>query len=395
MGCVSSKLVKRNLKQKVVFGSGDLPNHVVSLTSSTYGALKLDQKQKHPKTQTQLVEKTVKRNEEDEVEKRKEGNGSKGGEVGWKVEEELEVINTWELMEDLEEETIIPKIQVNQIRRVRRLVDQVSSPKERKLGGKGKENRGRQQCYTTPRSRSKSGLKLTSNSTNNKVRKASSMSMDESPRRSNSNSNSSSTATTRRRSLGPLFDPELIESVEKELSVESSNVVKKKKKNDEKSDSGVGVPVGGENCVVMYTTTLRGIRKTFEECNAVRSAIESYHIRVIERDISMDCGFKEELRKLMGNTNSKAVKVPVVFVKGRLIGGAEEVIRLEEDGKLQGLLQGIPKGSSFNCQGCGGIRFVMCMDCNGSCKLLDHSNNTVLRCAQCNENGLIQCPICC
>ncbi|KAL2926034.1 hypothetical protein RDABS01_011524 [Bienertia sinuspersici] len=380
--------------------------------------LNLTKSKNIPKPKPQLVEKTVKRNEEDEVEKRKEGNGSKGGEVGWKVEEELEVINTWELMEDLEEETIIPKNSSESNKKgkgegegegirspFKRLVDQVSSPKERKLGGKGKENRGRQQCYTTPRSRSKSGLKLTSNSTNNKVRKASSMSMDESPRRSNSNSNSSSTATTRRRSLGPLFDPELIESVEKELSVESSkkeeikeivgNVVKKKKKNDEKSDSGVGVPVGGENCVVMYTTTLRGIRKTFEECNAVRSAIESYHIRVIERDISMDCGFKEELRKLMGNTNSKAVKVPVVFVKGRLIGGAEEVIRLEEDGKLQGLLQGIPKGSSFNCQGCGGIRFVMCMDCNGSCKLLDHSNNTVLRCAQCNENGLIQCPICC
>ncbi|URE13132.1 Glutaredoxin [Musa troglodytarum] len=42
-------------------------------------------------------------------------------------------------------------------------------------------------------------------------------------------------------------------------------------------------PPGGENTVVLYTTTLRGIRKTFEDCNAVRSTLESYHVRIMER----------------------------------------------------------------------------------------------------------------
>ncbi|MBA0709226.1 hypothetical protein Golax_024273, partial [Gossypium laxum] len=55
-------------------------------------------------------------------------------------------------------------------------------------------------------------------------------------------------------------------------------------------------PPNGENRVVIYTTTLRGIRKAFEDCNADRSAIESFGIIICERDTSMDPGFKEELR---------------------------------------------------------------------------------------------------
>ncbi|KAF8407359.1 hypothetical protein HHK36_006487 [Tetracentron sinense] len=67
----------------------------------------------------------------------------------------------------------------------------------------------------------------------------------------------------------------------------------------------------------------------------------------------------EELRMLMGK---KEVRVPVVFVKGRLIGGADEVVQMEEEGKLGILFNGIPRG----LVGCGGGRFVMCMDYNGS-----------------------------
>ncbi|KAL0446549.1 UNVERIFIED_CONTAM: hypothetical protein Slati_1782800 [Sesamum latifolium] len=49
-------------------------------------------------------------------------------------------------------------------------------------------------------------------------------------------------------------------------------------------------PPNGENKVVIYTTTLRGVRKTFEDCNAVRLAIEGLGISFSERDISMDRG---------------------------------------------------------------------------------------------------------
>jgi hypothetical protein len=49
-------------------------------------------------------------------------------------------------------------------------------------------------------------------------------------------------------------------------------------------------PPGGSQAAVLYTTTLRGIRKTFEECNAVRAALDGLGFWIRERDISMDLG---------------------------------------------------------------------------------------------------------
>lgn len=92
-------------------------------------------------------------------------------------------------------------------------------------------------------------------------------------------------------------------------------------------------PPKGENRVVIYTTTLRGVRKTFEACNAVRGAIQGFGVLVSERDISMDRGFREELRELMrGKTERDAMVPPRVFVKGRYVGGAEEVLKMVEEG---------------------------------------------------------------
>lgn len=49
-------------------------------------------------------------------------------------------------------------------------------------------------------------------------------------------------------------------------------------------------PPGGAQAAVLYTTTLRGIRKTFEECNAVRVALDGLGFWIRERDVSMDLG---------------------------------------------------------------------------------------------------------
>lgn len=59
------------------------------------------------------------------------------------------------------------------------------------------------------------------------------------------------------------------------------------------------------------------------------------------------------------------------------------------------LLAGIPTAMAGRvCDGCGGVSFVPCMEFSGSCKLVN-DDNMVVRCPDCNENGLIQCPICC
>ncbi|KAF5182859.1 hypothetical protein FRX31_027553, partial [Thalictrum thalictroides] len=42
-------------------------------------------------------------------------------------------------------------------------------------------------------------------------------------------------------------------------------------------------------------------------------------------------------------SGKKVVNVPLVFVKGRLIGGVNEVLKLEEEGKLEILFDWVPK----------------------------------------------------
>ncbi|MED6220438.1 hypothetical protein PIB30_044852 [Stylosanthes scabra] len=82
-----------------------------------------------------------------------------------------------------------------------------------------------------------------------------------------------------------------------------------------------------------------------------------------EHDVSIDSRFKEKLRKLMG---TKEVKVPVMFMKGRLVGGAKQVVKLEEEEKLTLPFEGIPTAvGAGGCEGCGGVRLLMCVACNG------------------------------
>ncbi|KAL5551513.1 hypothetical protein UlMin_001689 [Ulmus minor] len=163
-------------------------------------------------------------------------------------------------------------------------------------------------------------------------------------------------------------------------------------------------PPNGENRVVVYTTTLRGVRRTFESCNAVRAAIEAAGVILCERDVSMDRGFREELTELMKGKEREALIPPRVFVNGRYIGGAEEILKIaEEQGGLCELFDGMPKRrGGFTCEGCGNVRFLPCFQCNGSCKLVKEgdqnqgqgSSTVVVRCPDCNENGLVLCPIC-
>lgn len=149
-------------------------------------------------------------------------------------------------------------------------------------------------------------------------------------------------------------------------------------------------PPGGDNRVVLYLTSLRGIRKTFEDCHSVRMILQSFPVWVDERDVSMHQDFRNELKELVGGP----VIVPRVFIKGRYIGGSDEVRRLHEDGKLRDLLKDLPVVHFRKpCDGCGGVRFVPCPQCSGSCKVITEAN-VVAQCPDCNENGLSRCPVC-
>lgn len=172
-------------------------------------------------------------------------------------------------------------------------------------------------------------------------------------------------------------------------------------------------PPKGKNRVVLYTTSLRGVRKTFEDCEAVRSAIRGLGVAVCERDISMDRGFRDELRELMKGRGTAHLIPPRLFVDGRYVGGTEEVMRILEEGSITKLLQGLPLPPLYvaapPCEGCGGVGFLPCCKCHGSCKMVSEvefevgggvqgkrkkRRSVVVKCGDCNENGLVLCPIC-
>ncbi|XP_027352719.1 uncharacterized protein At3g28850-like isoform X1 [Abrus precatorius] len=227
------------------------------------------------------------------------------------------------------------------------------------------------------------------------------------------------------------FDPEVISSFRKSLqrlspdspfhlrpaqSDEEEQGTRKGFSSEEektRGDDDVEVDPCGKDKVVLYFTSLRGVRKTYEDCCQVRLILKGLGVRVDERDVSMHSGFKEELRELLDDGYGGG-GLPRVFVGRNYIGGAEEIQKLHEDGKLEKLLGGCEKIEDSGggdggrvCEACGDVRFVPCETCSGSCKIYydgDEDEEFVdaevgecgfQRCPDCNENGLIRCPLCC
>jgi len=172
----------------------------------------------------------------------------------------------------------------------------------------------------------------------------------------------------------------------------STHEAKDSEEHPSLSDFEENCPPGGSESIIFYTTSLRGIRKTFEDCNTIRFLLESFKVLFYERDVSMHLEYREELWRILGDR----VIPPRLFIKGRYIGGANEVAGLHEQGKLRKLLEGIPLDLSSSCSGCANARFVVCLNCSGSRKIVADGENSELyiRCPECNENGLVQCPIC-
>ncbi|CAH9118623.1 unnamed protein product [Cuscuta epithymum] len=289
------------------------PHHVVALTSSTLGSIRLD-----PLNKSQVL-----RAAEDGGEK-KIPEISTGGEP--------ETIDVWELMKDLED--------------CARLVRSFSSPAS-----------------------------------------------------TNQWSESISTLGSNDTSVGFLseFDPAVIESFRKALSELPPAGTGDKEKTEE-AKTGTE---HNKNRVIFYFTSIRGIRKTYEDCCNVRSILQELKLKIEDRDVSMHSGFKEELKEMFGEDYS----LPRVFLGKKYIGGEDEIRRMQEEGKLEKLFECCEKveeggGGDGGCEACGNIRFVPCDTCKGSCKVFCECGNGDVesgfeRCPDCNENGLIRCPVCC
>ncbi|EES10743.1 hypothetical protein BDA96_06G078100 [Sorghum bicolor] len=450
MGCISSKLLPPGPggdggRRATVRGRVE---HVVSLTSTTYGVLDL-----HPKHGGGAVLAAAAA-DAGEVEKEEPPPPPQDKPISkeWKrasmrpppiavpsadkkpaagkPESGLEVINAWEIMAGLEEAYAAAAVAGSPPAKkpskpgrwspARVIAMALPSPKRsatRRKNTPGKENSPLQRCSGNLTSKDKDKdktagdvdgdrvLRPYNSIDNSKLSMASkrfspgSARIVRKPGTAETGGGGGTGMSSSRRSLSPLFDPELLASIERELSEEGAHIKRmvgsEKPKHPKAAPPAIVAaegkcPPGGAEAVVLYTTTLRGIRRTFEECNAVRAAIEAHDVKVIERDVSMDSGYREELRLLLGG---REVRVPAVFVRGRHVGGAAEVAKLEEEGKLKALLEGLPRARVW-CAGCAGVRFVMCRDCNGSRKVLDAERKETVKCGECNENGLVRCPIC-
>ncbi|XVF05785.1 hypothetical protein REPUB_Repub05bG0202400 [Reevesia pubescens] len=161
------------------------------------------------------------------------------------------------------------------------------------------------------------------------------------------------------------------------------------KNSDSVTDRSISIP-DADKRIVVYFTSLRVVRSTFEDCKIVRSILRGFRVSIDERDLSMDSGFLNELQGILGQ---KKLTLPRVFIGGRYMGGAEEIKQLHETGELKKFVEGLPAAEPGTCDVCGGYRFILCNECNGSRKLYTEKSG-FKTCTDCNENGLIRCPSC-
>ncbi|XP_004514726.1 uncharacterized protein At5g39865-like [Cicer arietinum] len=178
-------------------------------------------------------------------------------------------------------------------------------------------------------------------------------------------------------------------------SIESSITNSKSHLRSSSFSKNLCILHGAEDRIVLYFTSLRGIRKTYEDCCSVRMILKGFRVAVDERDISMDSSYKNELENALGG--KMVINLPHVFIRGKHVGNAEEIRLLNESGELGNLLKGFPIKDyyGFVCERCGDARFVPCSNCNGSRKVFEEEEREVRRCFDCNENGLIRCSSCC
>lgn len=71
--------------------------------------------------------------------------------------------------------------------------------------------------------------------------------------------------------------------------------------------------------IVIYTTSFRVVRTTFERCELVRKIFQNHRMKFVEKNIALDSEYGKELEercKRVGEPPS----LPVVFIDGHYLG---------------------------------------------------------------------------
>ncbi|KAM4052764.1 glutaredoxin domain-containing cysteine-rich protein 1 [Anomaloglossus baeobatrachus] len=150
--------------------------------------------------------------------------------------------------------------------------------------------------------------------------------------------------------------------------------------------------------IVIYTTSLRVVRNTFERCEIVRKIFQNHRVKFEEKNIALNSEYGKEVDERC-RWVSEMPSLPVVFIDGHYLGGAEKILSMNESGELQDLLMKIERVQHPHaCASCGGFGFLPCLVCHGSKMSVFRNCFTdsfkALKCTACNENGLQRCKSC-
>ncbi|KAL9852268.1 glutaredoxin domain-containing cysteine-rich protein 1 isoform 2-T2 [Geothlypis trichas] len=128
--------------------------------------------------------------------------------------------------------------------------------------------------------------------------------------------------------------------------------------------------------IVIYTTSLRVVRTTFERCELVRKIFQNHRVKFEEKNIALNSDYGKELDERFRSV-CEVPSLPVVFIDGHYLGRVQH-----------------PQ----ECLSCGGFGFLPCSACHGSKMSVLRNCFTdsfkALKCTACNENGLQRCRSC-
>uniref|UniRef100_A0AC35FV50 Glutaredoxin domain-containing protein n=1 Tax=Panagrolaimus sp. PS1159 TaxID=55785 RepID=A0AC35FV50_9BILA len=147
---------------------------------------------------------------------------------------------------------------------------------------------------------------------------------------------------------------------------------------------------------MLYTTSCGIVRKTWERCRDTLALLRAHEIRAEIRDLNINGELVDEIMDRMGLHNEERdfilMSLPLVYVDGNYFGNHSTLIECNDTGELAELLDKF-KGRQ-KCNTCGDMGYTLCSSCRGSKKSKMTFQNTNLRCAICDENGIVPCKDC-
>lgn len=77
--------------------------------------------------------------------------------------------------------------------------------------------------------------------------------------------------------------------------------------------------------IVIYTTSFRVVRTTFERCELVRKIFQNHRVKFMERNIALDGEYGKELEERCRRVGEPP-SLPVVFIDGHYLGVSYSIL---------------------------------------------------------------------